>query len=76
MRINLETERLILRNLTPEDYRAVFRWCGDPDVARYMVYPVYTKEEDVKKMSSLASPAISNVIVEPAYFATSSIVLV
>lgn len=48
MRINLETERLILRNLVPEDYEAVFRWCGDPDVARYMVYPVYTKAEDVR----------------------------
>ena len=33
MRINLETERLILQNLTPDDYQAVFRWCGDPDVA-------------------------------------------
>ena len=48
MRINLETERLLLRNLTPEDYRAAFLWCGDPDVARYMVYPVYTRAEDVK----------------------------
>ena len=45
MRINLETERLMLRNLTADDYQAVFLWCGDPDVARYMVYPVYTKAE-------------------------------
>ena len=56
MRINLETERLILRNLTPEDYRAVFRWCGDPDVARYMVYPVYSKEEDVKAWLETLNP--------------------
>ena len=48
MRFNLETERLILRNLTPEDSEAAFLWCGDPDVARYMVYPVYTRAEDVK----------------------------
>ena len=48
MRVCLETERLILRNLVPEDYEAVFRWCGDPDVARYMVYPVYTKAEHVR----------------------------
>ena len=47
MRIHIETERLILRNLTPEDYESAFLWCGDPDVARYMVYPVYTKAEDV-----------------------------
>ena len=48
MRFTLETERLILRDLTPEDYQAAFLWCGDPDVARYMVYPVYTRAEDVR----------------------------
>ena len=56
MRINLETERLILRNLTPDDYQAVFRWCGDPDVARYMVYPVYTKAEDVRAWLETLEP--------------------
>ena len=48
MRFHIETERLILRNLTPDDWQAAFRWCGDPDVARYMVYPVYTRAEDVR----------------------------
>ena len=48
MRFTLETERLILRDLTPEDYQAAFLWCGDPDVARYMVYPVYTSAGDVR----------------------------
>jgi len=56
MRINLETERLLLRNLTPEDYRAAFLWCGDPDVARYMVYPVYTRAEDVKAWLETLDP--------------------
>ena len=56
MRIDLETERLILRNLTPDDYQAVFKWCGDPDVARYMVYPVYTKAEDVKAWLETLDP--------------------
>ena len=56
MRFTLETERLILRNLTPEDYQAVFLWCGDPDVARYMVYPVYTRAEDVKKWLETLEP--------------------
>ena len=56
MRMNLETERLILRNLTPEDYRAAFLWCGDPDVARYMVYPVYTKAEDVRTWIETLDP--------------------
>ena len=56
MRIQIETERLILRNLTPEDYRSAFLWCGDPDVARYMVYPVYTKAEDVKNWLETLDP--------------------
>lgn len=56
MRINLETERLLLRNLTPEDYQAAFLWCGDPDVARYMVYPVYTRAEDVKAWLETLDP--------------------
>ena len=56
MRIHLETERLIMRNLTPDDYQSVFLWCGDPDVARYMVYPVYTKAEDVKAWIETLSP--------------------
>ena len=56
MRINLETERLILRNLTPEDDQAVFRWCGDPEVARYMIYPVYTRVEDVRTWLETLDP--------------------
>ena len=56
MRINVETERLLLRNLTPEDYQAAFLWCGDPDVARYMVYPVYTRAEDVKTWLETLDP--------------------
>ena len=50
MKFHLETERLILRNITPDDWQAAFQWCGDPDVARYMIYPVYTKAEDVKTL--------------------------
>ena len=48
MRFRIETGRLVLRNMVPEDYEAVFKWCGDPDVARYMVYPLYTRAEDVR----------------------------
>ena len=48
MKIHIETERLILRNLTSDDWQAAFKWCGDPDVARYMVYPVYSRAEDVR----------------------------
>ena len=56
MRLYLETGRLILRNLVPDDYTAAFLWCGDPDVARYMVYPVYTKAEDVKAWIETLDP--------------------
>ena len=56
MRIHLETERLILRNLVPDDYRAAFLWCGDPDVARYMVYPVYSRAEDVRTWIETLNP--------------------
>lgn len=56
MRIHLETERLLLRNLTPDDYRAAFLWCGDPEVARYMPYPVYTKAEDVRRWIETLDP--------------------
>ena len=50
MKFRLETERLMLRNITPDDWQAAFQWCGDPDAARYMIYPVYTKAEDVKTL--------------------------
>ena len=56
MRFYLETERLILREMVPEDYREVFLWTGDPDVARYMVYPVYTRAEDVKTWLESRNP--------------------
>ena len=45
----LETERLILRPLTVEDYQACFKWCGDARVNEYMIYPLYKKAEDVKE---------------------------
>lgn len=49
MKMNLETERLIIRNLVPEDYKDVYKWCGDPKVNTYMIYPIYHCEEEVKK---------------------------
>ena len=35
----LESERLILRPLTLDDYQAVFKCTGDPRVNKYMIYP-------------------------------------
>jgi len=49
MKVIIETERLIIRNLQPEDYKAAFKWCGDPRVNKYLIYPLYTDEEAVKR---------------------------
>ena len=48
MRVNFETERLIIRPFVPDDAEAAFRWCGDPDVNEYMIYPLYHRAEDVR----------------------------
>lgn len=48
MRVNFETERLKFRNLVPEDCEAAFVWCGDPEVNKFMIYPLYTNVEDVR----------------------------
>ena len=56
MRIHIGTEQLILRSLTPEDYKSAFLRCGNPDAARYMLYPVYPKAEDVKTWLETLDP--------------------
>ena len=48
MKINFETERLRIRPLTPDDAEMAFRWCGDPKVNTYMIYPLYHRMEDVR----------------------------
>lgn len=58
MRIQIETERLFIRNIALDDYLAAFQWCGDPIVNTYMLYPLYENAEDVKGwISSLDSEA-------------------
>ena len=47
MRVNIETERLYIRNITVSDYQAAFKWCGDPVVNTYMIYPLYKRAEDL-----------------------------
>lgn len=48
MRVNIETDRLVIRNIEIDDYEAVFGWCGDPEVNTYMIYNLYHKAEDLK----------------------------
>ena len=56
MRAQIETERLFLRKLTMEDADAVFRWGGDPQVNQYMIYPLYTRVEDVRTWIKSLNP--------------------
>ena len=48
MKVHFETERLLIRPLEPSDAEAAFRWCGDPRVNTYMIYPLYHRVEDVR----------------------------
>ena len=48
MRVTVETQRMVLRPMVPEDYEEAFQWCGDPKVNTYMIYPLYHRVEDVR----------------------------
>lgn len=48
-RYTVETERLTLRPLTVADAEAVFVWNSDPEVNRYMSYPLYTDVEQTRE---------------------------
>jgi len=40
----LETERLLIRDFTEDDFDAVYAYGSDPEVVRYMVFPPSTPE--------------------------------
>jgi len=42
----LETERLVLRNLTEEDAEQIFQYASDQDVARYVTWDVHQTMND------------------------------
>lgn len=48
----IETNRLILRPLKITDASDVYEWVSDPDVNRFMLYPLYTDIDQVKKWIS------------------------
>lgn len=48
MNVTIESERLIIRPVLPDEYEACFKWCGDSEVNTYLMYPLYKKAEDVK----------------------------
>lgn len=43
------TERLLLRPMTPADAPACFLWCADPEVNRFMTYPLYADVAEVRE---------------------------
>ena len=49
MRVTIETERLILRPVYPEDAEAIFKWAGDPVVNKYMVYPLHPNADATRE---------------------------
>lgn len=44
----IETQRLILRPLTVADAPDVFEWVGDPEVNRWMPYPLYESVDQAR----------------------------
>ena len=48
----LETDRLILRPMTPDDAEAVFAWVSDPEVNRFMPYALYTSVDQAREWLS------------------------
>lgn len=49
MRFSFDSGRLSYRNLTVEDAEAAYKWCSDPEVNRFMIYPVYTDIEQLRE---------------------------
>ena len=48
-RFTLETPRLILRPLSVSDAEAAFVWLSDPEVNRFMTYPLYHDLTEVRQ---------------------------
>lgn len=47
----IETERLVLRQITPQDAEMIFRnWANDDDVSRYMRWPAHRTVTDTVKI--------------------------
>lgn len=51
----LETDRLILRKMTPEDARAVFAYASDPEVTRYVIWETHRSIEDSRAFLDFAA---------------------
>ena len=52
----IETERLVLKPVAIADAPAVFIWTGDPEVNRYMAYPLHTQLAETKRWIASLRP--------------------
>ena len=50
----LETDRLILRKMTPDDAEAMFAYASDPEVTRYVSWELHRSIEDSRAFLELA----------------------
>lgn len=51
----LETDRLILRRMTPNDAEAVFAYASDPEVTRYVLWETHLSIEDSRAFLELVA---------------------
>lgn len=56
MRQYIETERLILHPITVQDAPAVFVWSSDPEVNRYMAYPLHNDVSETEAWIATLRP--------------------
>lgn len=56
----LETERLILRPITPDDAEAAFVWLGDKKVNKFMPYNLYKNIDEVLHWINVILPEDKN----------------
>ena len=57
-----QTQRLLLRPLTVEDAEAAFVWLSDPEVNRFMPYPLYTEVEAARQWLATLNELVDNYI--------------
>ena len=52
----IETQRLVLKPITQEDAPAVFAWASDPEVNRYMPYPLHKSIAETRAWIASITP--------------------
>ena len=57
MQYHIETERLLLKPVAPEDVSAMFIWTSDPEVNPYLSYPLHHDVSVMQKEMDRISPS-------------------